>query len=198
MQAEVTKKLFTVDEYYRMLDVGIFTENDRVELIEGEIIQMSPIGIKHMSCVDRANDLFTAAFRGRALVSVQNPLRLNTYNEPVPDIVVLRPREDYYESKSHTPEDTFFAVEVSDSSLRYDTKVKLPIYARTGVVEVWIENLKEGVLLVWREPAATKYNVELRLGYNDSVSPLAFPDVSFRVKDLLGSPSRHSERKNSK
>src|SRR5437870_5311061 len=140
MRAEVTKKLFTVDEYYRMLDVGIFTEDDRVELIEGEIIQMSPIGKKHASCVNRATDLFTAAFRGRAIVSVQNPLRLNTYNEPVPDIVVLKFREDYYETQSHTPDDTLFTVEVSDSTLRYDTKIKLPIYARTGVVEVWIEN----------------------------------------------------------
>jgi Uma2 family endonuclease len=96
MRAEVTKKLFTVDEYYKMLDAGILSENDRVELIEGEILQMSPIGNRHASCVDRATDLFTAAFRGRAVVSIQNPLRLNNYNEPVPDIVVLKPRADYY------------------------------------------------------------------------------------------------------
>src|SRR5262245_43993003 len=115
MQAGVTKKLFTVDEYYRMLDAGILTENDRVELIEGEILEMGPIGNRHAACVDRANDLFSAAFRGRALVSVQNPLRLNEYNEPVPDIVVLKPRADYYASKSHASDDTFFAVEVSDS-----------------------------------------------------------------------------------
>src|SRR5262245_41904238 len=99
MRAEVTKKLFTVDEYYKMLDAGILTEDDRVELIEGEIIQMSPIGSRHAACVDRANDLFAAAFRGRAIVSIQNPLRLNKYNEPVPDIVVLKPRDDYYATK---------------------------------------------------------------------------------------------------
>jgi Uma2 family endonuclease len=104
----------------------------------------------------------------RAIVSIQNPLRLNNYNEPVPDIVVLKPRGDYYATKSHTPEDTFFAVEVSDSTLRYDTKIKLPIYARTGVVEMW------------------SYNTQLTLRRGESISPLAFPDVAFKVEDLLG------------
>jgi Uma2 family endonuclease len=186
MQVDVSKKLFTVDEYYRMLDVGILTPHDRVELIEGEIIQMSPIGNRHMSCVDRANDLFTAAFRGRALVSIQHPLRLNKYNEPQPDIVVLKPRADYYASKSHTPEDTFFVIEVSDTTLRYDTQVKLPIYARTAVAEVWIENLQEDLLLVCREPAGSRYKIQLTLSRGDSISPLAFAGVVFRVEELLG------------
>ena len=186
MGTDVTKKLFNVDEYYRMLDAGILTENDRVELIEGEIIQMSPIGNRHMSCVDRATDLFVSAFKGRAVVSIQHPLRLNKYNEPQPDIVVLKPRADYYASKSHTPEDTFFAVEVSDTTLRYDTKVKLPIYARTGVAEVWIENLQEDLLLVFRKPAGINYNTQLTLRRGDSISPLAFGDVVLKVEELLG------------
>ena len=130
MRADVTKKLFTVDEYYRMLDAGILSENDRVELIEGEIIQMSPIGNRHMACVDRANDLFTTAFKGRALVSVQNPLR--------------------------------------------------------RVAEVWIENLQEDLLLVCRNPTPTKYRSQLELHRGDSISPLAFPDVVFKVEELLG------------
>jgi Uma2 family endonuclease len=186
MRADVTKKLFTVDEYYRMLDAGILSENDRVELIEGEIIQMSPIGNRHMACVDRATDFLTTAFKGRALVSIQNPLRLNKYNEPQPDIVVLKPRADYYASKSHTPEDTFLVIEVSDTTVRYDTNVKLPIYARTGVAEVWIENLQEDLLLVCREPTAGKYQSQLQLRRGDSVSPLAFADVVFKVEELLG------------
>ena len=186
MRADITKKLFTVDEYYRMVDAGILREDDRVELIEGEIIEMSPIGQKHMACVDRANDIFTSSFKGRALVSVQNPLRLNSYNEPQPDIVVLKPRADYYASKPHTPEDTFLVLEVSDTTLRYDTNVKLPIYAAGGVSEVWIENLQEDLLLVSRDPAAKTYNTQLTLRRGDSVSPLAFPDVVFQIEDLLG------------
>ena len=186
MRAEVTKKLFTVDEYYRMVEAGILNEDDRVELIEGEIIEMSPIGLKHMSCVDRTMDALTSALKGRALVSVQHPLRLNNYNEPQPDIVVLKPRADYYASKPHTPEDTVLVIEVSDTTLRYDLKVKLPIYAALGVSEVWIENLQSELLLVCRNPAGKSYGTQLTLHRGDSVSPIAFPDVVFKLEDLLG------------
>jgi Uma2 family endonuclease len=186
MRADVTKKLFTVDEYYRMADAGIFNEDDRVELIEGEIIEMSPIGIKHMACVDRATHLLISSLKGKALVSVQNPLRLNNYNEPQPDIVVLKPRADYYATKPHTPEDTLFVLEVSDTTLRYDMKVKLPIYAATSVSEVWIENLQEGLILVFRDPTGKHYKSQLSLKRGDTVSPLAFPDLVLKVEDLLG------------
>src|SRR5215467_5795778 len=152
MQTEVTKRLFTVDEYYRMADAGIFSPRDRVELIEGEIVEMSPIGLRHAACVNRATELFISTFKRRALVTVQNPLRLDQYNELQPDIVVMKWRDDYYSSKRHTPEDTLFVVEVSDTTLRYDTKIKLPLYAAKGVPEFWIENLKENVLLVCRDP----------------------------------------------
>jgi Uma2 family endonuclease len=186
MQTEITKKLFTVDEYYRMADAGILTENDRVELIEGEIIQMSPIGRKHAARVDRATDILTLRLRGKAMVSIQNPLRLNNFNEPQPDIVVLKPREDYYESKSHTPEDTFVVMEVSDSTLRYDVEVKLPIYARAGIPEVWIENVSEDLLLVCRDPSDSGYKTQLTFHRGDSLAPLAFPDVLFKAEDFLG------------
>jgi len=186
MRTDVTKKLFTVDEYYRMADAGIFTEDDRVELIEGEILEMSPIGHRHMVCVDRANDLLTSALRGKVLISVQNPLRLNKYNEPQPDIVVLKWREDYYASKLHTPEDTLLVLEVSDTTLRYDTKVKLPIYAVSGISEVWIENLQEDLLLVCRGPAEKNYRTQLTLRRGEFISPLAFPDVAFKIENLLG------------
>jgi hypothetical protein len=129
---------------------------------------------------------FVSAFKKRAIVSVQNPLRLNQYNEPQPDIVVLKPRADYYKSKSHTPADTFLVLEVSDSTVRYDTKVKLPIYAATGVKEVWIENLKEDLLLVCRDPVGKGYGKQLVLKRGDSIAPLAFPDAAFKVEDLLG------------
>ena len=186
MLADVSKKLFTVDEYYRMADAGIFTEDDRVELIEGEIIQMSAIGHRHMVCVNRANDLLTSALKGKAVVSIQNPLRLNQYNEPQPDIVVFKWRADYYASKPYTPEDTLFVIEVSDTTLRYDTKIKLPIYAANGISELWIENLKEDVLLVCRHPAKKTYKTQLTLRRGDSISPLTFPGTSFKVEDLLG------------
>jgi Uma2 family endonuclease len=192
MRAEVTKKLFSVDDYYRMLDAGILAEDDRLELIEGEIIQMSPIGNRHAACVDRATELFIVSFNGRATVRVQNPLRLGKYNEPQPDIVVLKRRADYYASKTPTADDTLFVVEVSDTTLRYDTKVKLPIYARTGVAEVWIENLEKDTMLVCRDHAGSNYKTQLTLRRSDSISPLVFPDVIFKVEDLLGAEGRRS------
>jgi Uma2 family endonuclease len=187
MLAEVTKRLFTVDEFYRMADAGIFNEDDRVELIEGEIIQMSPIGHRHMVCVNRAADLMIVALQGKAIVSIQNPLRLNKYNEPQPDVVAFKWRADYYVSKPYTLEDALFVVEVSDTTLRYDTRIKLPIYAANGVPEVWIENLQENVLLVCREPISKTYQTQLTLRPGDFASPLAFPEVRFKVENLLGS-----------
>jgi Uma2 family endonuclease len=186
MRTEVTKKLFTVDEFYRMADAGIFGEDDRLELIEGEIVQMSAINQRHFSCVNRANDVFTSAFKGRAIVSVQSPLRLNNYNEPMPDIVLLKPRRDYYASERHTPKDTFLVVEVSDTTLRYERKTKLPLYAAAGISEVWIENLQEDLLLVCRDAAGKDYKTKLTLRRGESISPLAFPDVAFKVEELLG------------
>src|SRR5262245_10261079 len=115
MQIEVTKKLFTVDDYYRMADVGIIGPEERVELIDGEIIKMSPPGNRHIACVNRATTAFVERFGKRAIVSVQNPLRLNIYNEPQPDIVVLKPRADFYESTRLSPEHVFFVVEISDT-----------------------------------------------------------------------------------
>ena len=186
MQVAITKKLFTVDEYYRMAEAGILSERDRVELIEGEIIQMSPIGRRHAACVDRTNHIFNASLKRRAIVSTQNPLRLNEYNEPQPDLVVLKWRNDFYATKPHTPKDTLFVVEVSDTSLLYDVKVKLPLYSATGIRELWIENLKENVLLVCRNPEDRTYKTQLTLSRTDSISSLAFPDVSFKIADLLG------------
>ena len=186
MQIETTKKLFTVDEYYRMAEAGIFTPDHRVELIDGEIIEMSPIGARHLGCVNRATEAFTAEFRGRAVVSVQNPLQLTNYTEPAPDVVVLKPRADFYGAKKPVAEDAFLVLEVADTTLRYDLNVKLPRYASAGIPEVWIENLVEDLLLIYRDPEGDAYRTALALRNGDSISPLAFPDVVFNVAQLLG------------
>src|SRR5688572_18894492 len=170
MEIETTRKLFNVDEYYRMLDAGILTEDDRVELIDGEILQMSPIGIRHAGCVNGANDLFTREFRGKAVVSVQNPLRLNDYTEPEPDVVLLKPRSDLYRGKHAQADDAFLVLEVADTTLAYDRDVKLPRYAAAGVPEVWIEDLTADRLLVYCNPVGGRYQTELTLKHTDSVS----------------------------
>src|SRR5215471_15727931 len=163
MQTEVTKKLFTVDEYYRMAAAGILGPEDRVELIDGEIIEMSPIGDRHAGQVVRAIRLFTTALAGRALINVQNPLLLDNYNEPQPDLVVLKPRPDDYIYKKVCAEDALLVIEVSDTTFRYDRNVKIPKFAAAGIREVWIENLKGDELLVCRDPAGNAYNTTLTL-----------------------------------
>ena len=186
MPSEVAKKLFTVDEYYRMAEAGILGPEDRVELIDGEIIQMSPIGVRHLGCVNAATALFTAAFGVRAVISVQNPLQLNDYTEPEPDIVLLKPRKDFYRHKHPYANDALLVVEVSDTTLRYDRNVKLPRYAAAGVPEVWIENLEDDELLVYRDPVGKIYSTTLTLHAGDSVSVLAFPETIFKVEEILG------------
>jgi Uma2 family endonuclease len=186
MEIEVTKKLFTVDEYYRMADAGILTADDRVELIDGEIIEMSPIGNRHKACVNRANTFFAEAFGRSAVVGNQTPVRLSNYTEPVPDVVVLKPVSDFYASRECRPEDVFFIVEVSDTTLRYDKNVKLPLYAVAGVAEVWIEDLKNELLLVYRNPTEKSFTTSVVLHRGDLLAPIAFPKAAFQVNDLLG------------
>ena len=186
MLAEVAKKLFTVEEYHRMGEAGILHEDDRVELIDGEILHMSPIGDHHIGCVNRAITFFVEAFGRRAVVSPQNPVQLSDWTEPQPDVVVLKPRPDFYNGKRPVSSDVLFAVEIADSSLAYDRNIKAPRFAAAEIPEIWIEDLNNQVLLVYRDPAGDRYRTMLTLGANDSISPCAFPDVSFRIADLLG------------
>ena|SRR5215813_5025163 len=185
MQVETTKKLFTVADYYRMAEAGILKPEDRVELIDGEIIEMSPIGDRHAGCVNRATRLFISALGNRVVVSVQNPLQLNNYTEPEPDIVLLKPRTDDYASKKAMAEDAILVLEVAETTLRYDRDVKLPRYAAAGVPEVWIENVKREVLLVYRYPSGGAYATALEVRRGESISPAALPDVIFAVEQLL-------------
>ncbi len=186
METETTKKLFTVDEYYRMAEVGILGPEDRVELIDGEILRMSPIGVRHAGCVNATHEAFTSALRGRAVTSVQNPVQLTNYTEPQPDLLLLKSRKDFYRAKKVRGEDVLLVVEVADTTLRYDRDVKLRHYAAADVREVWIEDLQHNRLLVFRDPAGKSYKTALTLTRDQSVSPLAFADVTFNVRDFLG------------
>src|ERR1051326_5583717 len=169
MVVDIQRKRFTVDEYYRMAEVGILDPDDRLELIEGEIIQMSPIGDRHAGCVNRANDLFTNLFRGRAVVTVQNPVRLNKFNEPQPDLTLCKWRADFYSSHHPRPDEILLAVEVADTTLRKDLKLKLPIYARLGIAELWIEDLPHNRILVFRDPEGAQYQTLLTVSLDDTL-----------------------------
>jgi len=185
MLVETTKKLFTVDEYHRMAETGIIGPKERVELIDGEIIKMSPIGHRHRVSVNLATELFVDTFKGRAIVSIQNGLRLSNNTEPEPDLVLLKYRSDRYRGKKWTAEDALLVIEVADTSLRYDREIKLLRYAAAGIPEVWIENLEANEILVYRDLGGGSYTTFLTVGLGDTISVAAFPDTKFKVEDLL-------------
>jgi len=188
MPTEITRKLFTVDEYHRMGEAGVFAPEERVELIDGEVIQMSPVGHRHIVCVNRATKLFIVAFGDNAVVSPQNPVRLSNWTEPQPDLAVFKPRADFYAAARPTLDDILLVVEISDTTFRVDRNIKVPHFAASGIPEVWIEDLKKNVLLIFRDPLRGHYETTLTLRAGDFVSPLAFPDIRFAVHELLGDP----------
>jgi Uma2 family endonuclease len=179
------KHRFSVTEYYRMAETGVLRPDARVELLDGEIMDMSPIGPFHGGVVNRLTRLFTLHSKGRWLLSPQNPLRLNDRSEPEPDVMLLRPSPDDYTNRHPQAEDVFLLVEVSDSSLAIDVEKKLPLYGRAGVAEVWIVNLEEGAIEIYREPHFNGYGARTILRPGDQARPLAFPEVVVDVAELL-------------
>ncbi|MEA2600207.1 MAG: hypothetical protein QOF89_1199 [Acidobacteriota bacterium] len=183
---EPLKKFYTVTGYYALLDAGILHEDDRVELIEGEIRPMPPIGSPHAGGVNRLASLFFGKLTGRAVVSVQNPLRLSEISEPEPDLLLLRFREDFYASRHPQPGDVLLLIEVADSSLEFDRRTKSRLYARHGVPEVWVQNLEGAALEVYRDPSPQGYRDVRTLRRGDRISPLTFPDLVLEVSAILG------------
>ena len=186
MQIEVLRRPFTVDEYDRMVEVGILGKEDHVELIEGEILEMSPIGSRHEACVDRAAVLLLPPLVGQSIVRVQGSIRLGDYSRPQPDLILLQHRKDYYAPSGPVTRDALLVIEVADSSIRYDHGPKLRVYARHRVREVWIEDLTTDTLLVFRNPASGTYGTQLTLRSGDSIAPEAFPELVLPVSALLG------------
>ena len=169
-----------------MAEVGLLSEDSRVELIEGEIVEMSPIGSMHAGTVKRSSALLNRKLADIAIVSVQNPIRINDFSEPQPDIALLKPRKDFY-SKSHpTPEDVLVVIEVADTSVHYDRNVKLPLYARAGIPEAWLMLLARAVIEIHSQPKNGKYQKVQRLKRGKTVISPTIPKFSCRVEDLLG------------
>jgi Uma2 family endonuclease len=189
IQTEVRRRRFTREEYHRMAEAGILHEDDRVELIEGEIVHMTPIGRRHAACVAELNRLLVPAVGQRALLWPQNPITLPNETEPQPDIVLLRPRADRYLQDDAHPEDVLLLVEVADTSHRYDRLVKLPLYGRAEVPEVWIVDLPGAAIEVYRHPTPTGYSHVERVGRGGIVAPSAFPDIVLSVDAILVLPS---------
>jgi Uma2 family endonuclease len=180
---ERARRLFTIEEYHRMGETGILRPEDRVELINGEILEMSPIGSRHMACVNNLNRLLVLGLGTRAVVSPQNPVQIPIHSEPEPDVAVLRPRS--YKTSAPTSEDVLLLVEVAETSLRFDRTVKLALYARAGVPEYWLADAGAERVTVHRQPAGETYGDARVIGMEGALGLLAFPDVVIRVADLF-------------
>ncbi|RMH84643.1 MAG: Uma2 family endonuclease [Calditrichaeota bacterium] len=185
MPFQVFHKRFTVQDYYRMAEAGILTEDDRVELIDGEIVEMSPVGSQHAGCVDRLNRMFNRACQENFIVRVQGPVRLDQYSEPEPDVAILKPRPDYYTSGHPGPAEVMLIIEVADTTADYDRQVKMPLYARAGIELAWLVDLPRQVIEVYSDPQPDGYARRQTFHRGDHLSLPFLPGVSFAVEDIL-------------
>jgi Uma2 family endonuclease len=186
MSVQIARKHFTVSEYYRMAETGIISEDDRVELIEGEVIEMTPIGIAHAACVKRLITLITRSTLTSIQLSIQDPIHLNQFSEPQPDIALLKFRQDYYNNSHPTASDVLLIIEVSDTSADYDRNIKLPLYAAAGILEVWLVDLNREVLEVYLQPGGRGYQIMKEYHHGEALSPQFHSALTLKVDDILG------------
>jgi len=177
---------FTVDDYHRMAEAGILAADDRVELLDGRIVQMTPIGPAHAGCVAALTQLLGPAIGPDALLWVQNPVRLGTRSEPQPDLAVLRARTDSYRSAHPEAADILLLIEVADRSAEFDREVKLPLYARAAVPEVWLVHLPSQQVETYREPTGERYGKTHLAGRGEVLTPILLPGVRLPVDRILG------------
>lgn len=181
---KVQRKLFSVAEYDQMVRAGVLGEDDHVELIEGEIVEMSPIGAAHAGYVARLNRILASQVAGQALVFVQNPLRL-ARSEPEPDLALLRPRADDYIGSLPEAADVLLLIEVADTSADYDRHFKLPLYASAGIAETWLVDLNRRLVEVYRQPGETGYAEKRTRRADDQLAVAALPGVRLTVSDIF-------------
>lgn len=186
MTVQLLRRKFTVEQFHKMAESGILNEDDRVELIRGEIIEMAAIGTKHAACVRRLNNSLSRKLGDKVIISVQNPIGLDDTSEPQPDVVLLKPREDFYASAHPQPKDVFLIIEVADSTIKYDREVKIPLYAQEGLVEVWLIDINEECVEVFREAVNGSYRNVQKFSKGESLVIRAFGDVNIGVDEILG------------
>ncbi|WP_434687043.1 Uma2 family endonuclease [Pseudanabaena minima] len=178
---------FDVEQYQQMGKVGIFHPESRVELIDGEIVVMSPIGLKHIATINRMNYFLHSNIKENGIISTQNSIRLSNYSEPQPDIAILRPRDDFYAGKFPEAEDVLLLIEIADFSLRYDQTNKLRLYAEYGISEYWIANVEREIVEIYHQPNGKAYLKQTLIDSPDNAfTPIAFPAIVMTLKDIFG------------
>ena len=183
-----TRYRFTVTEYYAMGDAGIFTEDDPVELLDGDIIVLPPVQPWHAASVDQFNHLMLPPLQGRAIVRVQGPTHLNDISEPQPDVLLLRWRDDFYREGHPGPTHILLLIEISDTSVDYDRNTKLSAYARAGIPEVWIVSRQDRRIESYSEPSEGTYSKVKHTVPTETIAPQAFPDVALEVGRFFTQP----------
>ena len=186
MSVQIAKRYFNVSEYYRMAEAGILTADDRVELIDGEIVKMSPIGSLHAACVKRLNLILQRRFGDTAVIGVQDPVRLNDFSEPEPDVALLKPRNDFYAQQHPMPNDVLLLIEVADTTVLYDRNVKVSLYARAGIPEVWLIDLAQDLIEVYAQPSGGAYQVQRQARRGEQVAAETIAQLALGVDDILG------------
>ncbi len=184
MSVLVEKRLFTVEEYYKMAEAGIFGEDDRIELIHGEIIEMSPIGSSHMACVKRLNAMLSSLSK-KFVISVQDPIRIDNFSEPEPDVAILKYRQDFYQNQKPKASDVLLLIEVADTTLEKDQKVKIPLYAYAGIPEVWLVDLQDNKVIVYTEPVGEDYRQSRQYFPGETVICERIENLSVAVSDVI-------------
>jgi Uma2 family endonuclease len=181
----ITRKQFTVDEYYQMLEVGIIHPDDRLELIEGEIVQMSPMSVKHANCIMFLNEELMYLVRKKATIRPQLPLHVNELSEPEPDLAVIKKTYNQSQQGHPTPNDVYIAIEVSLSTLNYDMNVKVPVYAKNNVAEVWVIDLDKNEVHQFSQPIGEQYKEHIILSKGETIQSKQLSEVSLAINDIL-------------
>ena len=182
----VATRHFNVAEYYQMARAGVLTEDERVELVRGEIVAMSPIGSRHAARVKWFNRHLGKWAQGRFIISVQDPIRLGDDSEPQPDLAILKPQDDLYASAHPMPGEVLLVIEVADTSMGYDREEKAPLYAEAGIPEMWLVNLPEGVIEIYTEPVDGVYSSVRQVTRGGVLASASLPGLSIRAADVLG------------
>jgi Uma2 family endonuclease len=185
MSAQLERWHFNVDQYYRLAEAGVLQPDDRVELIEGEIIRMSPIGSAHAACVRSLQIFFSETFGRKYLLSIQSPVRLSDFSEPEPDLALLKARTDLYAERHPLPQDVLLIIEVSDMSVLSDRNVKIPLYARYGIAEAWLVNLPKKTIEVYYDLANGKYRGWLEFKKAEVLTSPTMSDLTVKVQDII-------------
>lgn len=186
MTVQILRKKFTVGQYHQMIESGMLTDRDPVELIQGEIIAKSPVGRHHAACADRLTELLVFKLFRKALIRVQSPILLSDNSEPQPDLSILQRREDFYHAGHPTPNNILALIEVSDSTIEFDQDVKVPLYAQEQIPEIWLVNLNNTQIERYHQPIANTYQHRQIFNLEETLNFQAFPDVPIEVNQVFG------------